>query len=51
MTDWLHFAPLLIVLFIIASGIGQTAIKRREQRNRVVRPYVGETIYGRNKDS
>jgi len=41
---WLHASPLFVGLFLIACVIVPVVIKRRNDRLRIVRPYLGETI-------
>lgn len=45
MIEALQLSPLLIVAFFIVRGIAPTIRRRRVERARIVRPYLGEVIH------
>lgn len=45
-----YLQPLVIALFVIALAVVPVALMRRNRRRADVRPHLGETIPGRDKD-
>jgi len=44
---YIEASPLLIFLFLLGQAVYRAAVRRKEQRDRVVTPYWGEEIPGR----